>query len=111
MSIRYAGVYSGPSYGTYDPRDGFEGFTSLEEARDAFSNRQATSGARQLPSLRLTVNADYQVTDYADESTCWPATSPEDTLELYAVDRDRVSPEPFARLSAGPRGGVIRENY
>jgi hypothetical protein len=113
--IRYAGLYSGPSYGTYDPRDGFEGFTSLQQAEDRYRERQETSGASRLDSLKLHVNADYEITGTEAESTFWPATTAEDTLELYHVCRDgeteRVSADPFCRLTAGPRGRIKRENY
>jgi hypothetical protein len=113
--IRYAGVYSGPSYGTADPRDGFEGFKGIEEAVACFRQRQGTSGAYRLNVRNLTVDADWKITGQSADRTCWPATTPQDTLELYRVyehgDGYAVAGEPFARLSAGPRGGVIRENY
>lgn len=115
-SVRIAGRYSGPGYGSsYDPRDGLEGFSSVAEARERFRERQETSGAVDLDSRELAVDANWRVTDVQASSARWPSTSPEDTLELYEVQRADdglfVAAEPFARLSAGPRGGVVRENY
>jgi hypothetical protein len=59
---------------------------------------------------------DGAVSDVQENSAVWPATSPEDTLDLYGVHvmsdgKRMIAHEPFARLSAGPRGGVVRENY
>jgi hypothetical protein len=109
--IRYAGLYTGPSYGSYDPRDGLEGFTSLKEAESRFAERQDTGGAYRLDVRNLTVDSDWRITASEETSTCWPATTAQDTLELYRVYEDQVTQEPFRRLSAGERGGVVRKNY
>lgn len=107
--IRYAGVYSGPSYGNpWEPS--YEGFTSLNQARDRYRKRQETSGAWRLDVTNLTVSHG-EITEVSEDSTFWPATSPEDTLELYRVSNGIISGEPFARFTAGPRGGIVRENY
>jgi hypothetical protein len=111
--IRYAGVYTGPSYGNpWTPS--FEGFTSLLEAEQRFYARQRTSGTWKLDSRNLTVEHGV-ITDVSEDSTYWPATSPEDTIELYEVltvgDDQYVGHEPFMQISAGPRGGIKRENY
>jgi hypothetical protein len=111
MAIRYAGIYSGPSYGSYDPRDGFEGFASIGQAKDRYSERQETSGAWPLPVLNLTVNADWAIDGMTEIRSVFPATTPQDTLELYRVQGDVIDSEPFARFTAGPRGGAIRQNY
>lgn len=110
-TIRLAGTYSGPSYGSADPRDGFEGFTSLREARTRYQERQETSGGYRLPVRRLKVDYDDKITGTEDERVYFPATTPEDVLDLYRVCDEHVAAEPFARLSAGPRGGVVREDY
>lgn len=109
--IRVAGVYSGPGYGTRDPRDGFEGFTSIGEARDRFQGRLATGGGYPLPVRNLTVNRDNMITAVDERQTRWPGTTAQDTLELYRVFGGEVAAEPFAKLSAGTRGGVAREDY
>lgn len=109
--VKYAGGYSGPSYGGVDYRDGLAGFTSISAAVDYFRERQQTSGAWPLASTDLTVNADNEITYVKDTRGCWPSTSTQDTLELYAVTDGTVADYPFMRLSAGPRGGVVRENY
>jgi len=113
--IRYAGVYSGPSYGNpWAPS--FEGFTSLAQAEHRFRERQETSGRYPLDSTELSVDSGGMVIGTAETSTCWPSTSPEDTIDLYTVTDGQglvtyIGREPFMRLSAGPRGGVKRENY
>lgn len=115
--IRYAGVYSGPSYGTYDPRDSYEAFSSLVEARNAYRERQETTGRYPLDSKRLvTDRSTGEVTGTEPESTVWPATSPEDMLKLYPVTRGTdgklyVVMEPVTRFVTGPRGSIVREDY
>jgi hypothetical protein len=109
MTIKYAGVYTGPGFGNpWEPS--FEGFTSLAEAEQRFRERQETSGAQLLAVRDLNV-AHGIITSVAEDSTYWPATTPQDTIELYRVFDGEVAGEPFLRLSAGPRGGVVRENY
>lgn len=110
-TVRLAGVYSGPSYGTHDPRDGFEGFASIRQARTRYQERQETSGGYPLSVIRLDVDRDYKITRAEHEAVRFPATTPEDVLDLYRVCDGQVAAEPFARLSAGPRGGVTREDY
>jgi hypothetical protein len=112
--IRYAGVYTGSSYGNpWVPS--FEGFTSLAEAECWFRERQETSGRYPLDSLELSVDGGWMIIGEAEDSTRWPATSPEDTIELYEVitvdEEQYIAHEPFMRISAGPRGGIKRENY
>lgn len=110
--IRYAGTYTGPSYGSYDLRGSMEGFTSLADAKDKFLARQETSGGYPLPVIVLDLDRDLVIHAACEKHTRFPATTPEDTLVLYAVTDDgQVSAEPFARLSAGPRGGVVREDF
>lgn len=109
--IRYAGYYSGPSYGTHDYRDGLEGFTSYDQAKDRYAERLANSGQYRLPVTSIKVDADSKVTEAHDENTYWPATTREDTLDLYRVYEGEVASEPFARLVSGPRGGVVKEDY
>jgi len=113
-AVRIAGNYTGPSYG--NPHcPSFEGFSSLECAADRFRERQETSGSYRLRSDDLTVT-DGIITDVTRQSACWPATSAQDTLELYRVDvlpdgTRAIAGEPFMRLTAGPRGGVVRERF
>jgi hypothetical protein len=113
--IKYAGVYRGPSYGNpWCPS--FEGFTSLPQAEERFTERQETSGRYPLDSTNLSVDGSGEITGMSEDGAVWPATSPEDTIELYEVltgddGVQRIGHEPFMRLSAGPRGGVKRENY
>jgi hypothetical protein len=109
--IRYAGVYSGPSYGNpWAPS--YEGFTSLMQAEQRFYARQKTSGAWKLDVTNLVLDDDRQITEVTEDNTYWPATSPEDTLELYDVAKNTViTCEPVVRMTAGPRGGVVRERY
>ena len=116
MKIKYAGVYNGPGYGNpWAPS--FEGFTSLAQAECRFRERQNTSGRWPLDSLELSVDSDGKIIGMSECGTAWPTTSPEDTIELYEVagtvydGGQYIGREPFMRLSAGPRGGVKRENY
>ncbi len=118
MTIKYAGDYHGPSYGN-PGYPSFEGFTSIEQAVERFRERQETTGSYPLDVTELDMmDRDMHVIVRSREvSSLWPATTPEDEMELH-----RVSPlgddgllviagEPFCRLKAGPRGGVVRENY
>jgi hypothetical protein len=113
--VRYAGVYAGPSYGNpWAPS--FEGFTSLREAETRFRERQETSGTWLLDVTELSVEQHGMITSVTEDSTYWPATTPQDTIELYAITvlangEQYIDHEPFLRLSAGPRGGVVRERY
>lgn len=114
-AVRIAGDYHGPSYGN-PGYPSYEGFSSVKQAVDRFRARQETSGSYGLASDELTVSQAGYITHVTPERNEWPGTSAEDTLELYRVfvtdDGERViASEPFARLSAGPRGGVVRENY
>jgi hypothetical protein len=107
--VKYAGVYTGPAYGNpWDPS--FEGFTSLAEAEQRFRERQESSGTYPLSKRSLNVALGI-ITSTTEESAYWPATSPQDTIGLYRVFEGEIAGEPFLRLSAGPRGGVVRENY
>jgi hypothetical protein len=110
MKFRYAGVYSGPSYGN-PHAPSFEGFTSIAEAEHRFRERQETSGAYRLPVASLVTGPDGEIRSYGEHFTYWPATTPQDTVELYEISDGYVGHEPFLRLSAGPRGGIVRENY
>ncbi len=101
-------TYEGPSYGTYDFRDGMEAFTSISAARDAYAARQETSGRYGLPVNRVTFSAHHDTWTVEDtEHVTFPATSPQDVMCLYRPGSD----EPFARFVAGPRGGAVRENF
>lgn len=108
-NIRYAGVYSGPSYGNpFEPS--YEGFTSLQQARDRYAERQETSGTWRLDVTSLEVTRG-EITGVSEDSTYWPGTSPEDKLEIHVVINGMVSSEPLTRFVTGPRGGIIRENF
>lgn len=110
-SVRYAGCYTGPSYGTGDYRDSLEGFTSLEDAREQYQNRVASSGSHRLPAHNLKLGPAGRIVSVEDTSTYWPATTPQDTLDLYRVYQGEIAAEPFARFITGPRGGAVREDY
>ena len=106
--IRYAGTYYGPSYGNpFDPS--FEGFTSLQQARDRFTERQETSGVPVLDTLTLTVE-DHMITHVSEESYRFPSTTADDRLELYRVTHGEIAAEPFTRFTATPRG-IKREDF
>ena len=119
--LRYVGFYSGPSYG--DPYSNHpalcssaDAFTSISQAKAWFSERQATSGRYPLDTLQARFNEDGNIVAVTRDSTLWPATSPEDSLELYPVYLDegadyRASDEPCMRITAGPRGGAVVERY
>lgn len=109
--IRYAGVYSGPSYGTADYRDSLEGFTSLEDAKEQYQNRVTSGGGHRLPEFNLKLDPAGRIASIEDNSAYWPATTTQDTLDLYRVYERQVAEEPFARLSTGPRGGIVQEDY
>lgn len=112
--VRIAGVYSGPGFGNpWCPS--YEGLSSLKQAADRFRCRQESTGASLLDVDNLTVRQG-RIVNVERDSTYWPETTPQDTLELYHVlvldDGTRaIASEPFTRLSAGPRGGVVRENF
>lgn len=108
---RYAGSYTGPSYGTFDLQDGMEGFTSLKEAEQRFRERQETGGGTMLPVRYLNLDKDMKIYAESSERVMFPATTPQDTMDLYRVFNGEVAQEPFARLSAGPNGGVVREDF
>ena len=110
------GTYTGPSYGTYDPRDGMEAFTSQRQAMARFRERQETSGAWPLDVTRVEWDSNgkhecqggerrYNLTE---EASCFPATTTQDIIELYEAPDGG---EPFARIVAGPRGGAVYERY
>ena len=101
-------TYSGPSYGTLDPFDAMEAFTSIAAAREQYTARQETSGTWGLPVNRVTFSADHSEWTVEDtEHVQFPATTTQDMMELYSPG----SAEPFARFVAGPRGGAVREDY
>ena len=119
--LRYVGFYSGPSYGnpyTDHPSlcSSAEAFTSIRQAKAWFAERQGTSGRYPLATLLASFNEDGNITAVTRNSARWPATSPEDSLELYPVYLDdgadyRASSEPCMRITAGPRGGAVVERY
>lgn len=113
-SIRIAGDYHGPSYGN-PGYPSFEGFTNMNQAVNRFRERQETSGTWDLDSTDLTVR-DGVIVNATETATRWPATSPEDEMDLHRVFTDEagrqvIAGEPFMRLKAGVRGGVVKERY
>lgn len=112
--IRYAGVYYGPSYGNpFAPS--YEGFTSISQATERYRERQETSGRYPLDVTELTV-VNGEVTAVEETASLWPSTSPQDTLEVYAMTHSagelpRIGSEPVFRLTTSPRGNMRRENY
>lgn len=110
------GTYTGPSYGTYHPRDGMEAFTSVRQATERYRERQETSGAWRLDVTRVewddngthAAPGSEERYNLVSETVCFPATTTEDIMELYPSPD---AAEPFARIVAGPRGGAVRENY
>ena len=119
--LRYVGFYSGPSYGnpyTNHPSlaSSADAFTSIRQAQTWFSERQATSGRYPLDTLLASFNEDGNIVAVTRDSARWPATSPEDCLELYPVYLDkgcdvRATGEPCMRITAGPRGGAVVDRY
>lgn len=120
-SIRYVGFYSGPSYGNpWGPdhptlaREA-DAFTSIRQAKEWFRERQETSGRYPLTTHSAKF-AGGNIVSVAQEEALWPATTPEDKLELYPVYIDdggdiRASHEPSIRITAGPRGGAVAESF
>ena len=108
------GTYTGPSYGTFDPRDGMEAFSGIKQAQERFRERQETSGSWRLDVIRVEwdESGQHECEDrhynLVEEATCFPATTTQDVLELYIAPGDG---EPFARIIAGPRGGAVLERY
>jgi hypothetical protein len=110
------GTYTGPSYGSYDPADGMEAFTGQDQALARFRERQGTSGAWLLDVTRVEWDGRGQYEcqggerryNLISEASCFPATTTQDVIELYASPDGG---EPFARIVAGPRGGAVYERY
>ena len=112
--IKYLATYNGPSYGGPWAPERMDGFTSLSAAK-------ASMWCRQHNGYDITqafIINDEQMWVWAGEDyTRFPATTPEDHMELYEVIGDgpygslQVADSPSIRLTVGPRGGVIKESY
>lgn len=111
MNVRYAGTYSGPSYGNFaDPS--FEGFYSLAHATAKLRERVNGSGAWPCEVIDLSETADGVLFINRISGVLFPATTNEDYIDLYPVDaRGYRASEPSIRLTVGPRGGIVRENF
>jgi hypothetical protein len=114
MRIKYLATYNGPSYGGSSDLDWMQGFASIREAKDEMDRRQRM-GYGYVTTYAL--NADELYVPWEGEKKYdFPATTQDDFMELYKVtlaDEGTYwrQPEPFYRLTIGPRGGVQVEAY
>ena len=109
--IRYLCVYSGPSYGSWG-LEFMAGVKSLNEAWCYFSDFQ--SG--YVHSVTYRENGDGNYVPWESEYSVTPATTFEDTMDVYRVTGNNDGscvrhPEPSFRLYLGERGGIKRESY
>jgi len=112
--IKYLASYEGPSYGSWGSPERMDGFTSIKAAELSMWCRQNDG----CDTTQAFIINDEQYWVWAGEDyTRFPATTPEDCMELYEVIGDgpygslQVADSPSIRLTVGLRGGVTRESY
>lgn len=115
MKLKYMAVYHGPSYFSYDD-EYVMGFTSLQQAKDAFLAFQ--SGGVSYKSMRQNEDGNYIEWEEYVHSLC-PGTTEEDYMDVYHAQEcsgglrgtyDKSS-DPYYRISLGPRKGAVVENF
>jgi hypothetical protein len=112
-SIKYFGIYTGPSYGGYSEVEQLPGFFSTEHAMRYFRDFQAG----QVYSNEYMMNNDVEYVLWeTDALSNTPATTEGDSMDIYAAIKTsrgtyQRADYPYARLYLGERGGVRIEWY
>lgn len=114
MSIKYFGVYNGPSYGGgWGDTEQMPGFGSIEEAKHYYSSMQGG----YVFSDEYKENADGEYVLWERRAyALTPATSYQDTMYLYGAEKTEWGTyirhgECSYVLSVGERGGVKVDKY
>lgn len=115
MRIKYLATYNGPTYDVLGRRNGkMEAFVSIREAKDEMDRRQR-GGYGYVTTYALNASELY-VPWEQEKKYDFPAATRSDFMELYKVTPVGEGmywsqPEPFYRLTVGPRGGIQMESY
>lgn len=109
----YFATYNGPSHSHWD-LDRVEAFKSLADAKTSLQRRiQWSRGSDYTTEYRRNGDGLYVRWEisYTDFLGC-----DEDYITLYHAHKEvdgqwSINSEPYARLSLGPRGGVVVDKY